>query len=125
MIIYLFCQSVSKLCYCIKILLCYFCYMFEYILDEAAATYETRDARGRFRGGRARTFGRNQQNNRRPAAAARPSNNRRPAARPAPRRQQQQPRGGRGLIPIPVPHRGPARNRLINRQAAATRAARG
>ena len=47
------------------------------------------------------------------AAGRRPAGNRR---RPAGRQQPQQPRRGRGLIPIPIPHRGPRRNAIAFRQ---------
>merc|ERR1712020_654183 len=97
-----------------------------YAATEAAPTYEDARrgrARGGFgrsaarsngrkaaRGGRARSFGKA---NRRPSAvrkAPRAGRNQ----RPAPRRQQEQ-RRGRGLIPIPVPHRGPRRNAIAFR----------
>merc|ERR1712002_638720 len=97
-----------------------------YAATEAAPTYEDARrgrARGGFgrsaarsngrkavRGGRARSFGKA---NRRPSAvrkAPRAGRNQ----RPAPRRQQEQ-RRGRGLIPIPIPHRGPRRNAIAFR----------
>ena len=97
----------------------------DYNYDDAAAddsyaapgdapVYEAgREARGRFssrgRGGRARPLS----NSRRPSGRS----NRRPS-RPSQRGAAQERRRGRGLIPIPVPHRGPARNRLLAQQAA-------
>merc|ERR1712036_145320 len=97
-----------------------------YAATEAAPTYEDARrgrARGGFgrsaarssgrkaaRGGRARTFGRA---NRRPAPARKAPRAGR-NQRPAPRRQQEQ-RRGRGLIPIPIPHRGPRRNAIAFR----------
>ena len=104
-----------------------------YAATEAAPTYEDARrgrARGGFgkaparqntRGGRAKTFG---SANRKPAPArkapraGRAQKASRPASRPAPRRQPQEQRRGRGLIPIPVPHRGPRRNAIAFRHNA-------